>query len=112
MAMHTETLSPWPVVRQLRRMRAMYAAGVALWATSSAWTGWTSPGGRPMWTSLLLLAVFIGLLVMTSWWLRRLERADAAGQAVEDVPRGTGFSRRYGMARLPWAVRTGQAPGR
>lgn len=100
MAMHTEPLTPWPVVRQLRRMRAMYAAGVALWATSSAWTGWTSPGSRPMWTSLLLLSVFTGLLVVTSWLLQRLESADAAEQA-EEAPRGTGFSRSYGIARLP-----------
>lgn len=30
------------------------------------------PGSRPMWTSLLLLAVFTGLLLMASRWLRRL----------------------------------------
>ena len=76
MAMHTESLAPWPVARQLRRMRALYAAGVALWAASSAWTGGVSPGSRPMWTSLLLLAVFTGLLVTASWWLRRLESTE------------------------------------
>jgi high-affinity Fe2+/Pb2+ permease len=76
MATHTESLVPWPVARQLRRMRALYAAGVALWAASSAWTGWVSPGSRPMWTSLLLLAVFTGLLVTASWWLRRPELAE------------------------------------
>ncbi len=43
-------------------MRNFYAAGVALWAASSAWTTWDAPGSRPMWTSVLLLAVFAALL--------------------------------------------------
>jgi hypothetical protein len=34
---------------------------------------WDSPGSRPMWTSVLLLAVFTGLLAMASRWLRHLE---------------------------------------
>jgi FtsH-binding integral membrane protein len=87
MAMHTESLTPGPVARQLRRMRAMYAAGVALWAASTAWTGWASPASRPMWTSLLLLVVFTGLLALASWWLRRMESVDEGGRAAESVPR-------------------------
>ncbi|MET9906995.1 hypothetical protein ABZZ74_09210 [Streptomyces sp. NPDC006476] len=82
MAMHTESFTPWPVARQLRRMRTLYAAGVMLWAASSAWTGWVSPGSRPMWTSLLLLAVFAGLLATASWWLRRVESAEPASRGV------------------------------
>nr|WP_256340492.1 hypothetical protein [Streptomyces sp. 2231.1] len=35
--------------------------GVLVWAASTAWTGWQSPGSRPMWVSVLLLAVFTGL---------------------------------------------------
>ncbi|WP_449353500.1 hypothetical protein [Streptomyces shaanxiensis] len=54
-------------------MRNFYAAGVALWTASSAWTTWDSPGSRPMWTSLLLLAVFTALLAMAWRWLRNLE---------------------------------------
>ncbi|MHC3473158.1 hypothetical protein ACYF6T_31330 [Streptomyces sp. 7R007] len=68
-------------------MRALYAAGVALWAASSAWTGWTAPGDRTMWTCLLLLAVFTGLLALASWWLRRLEPVRAR-PAVHAAPRG------------------------
>ncbi|MEU6256123.1 hypothetical protein [Streptomyces sp. NPDC047043] len=97
MAMNTESLSPWPIARQLRRMRAMYAAGVALWAASSAWTGWADPGSRPMWTSLLLLVVFTGLVVMTSWSLRRLESADAMRRLPN--PRSGGAASRDTRAR-------------
>ncbi|MGW2615078.1 hypothetical protein [Streptomyces sp. NPDC001500] len=64
-------------VRQLRRTRAFYAAGVLLWAAAAAWTGWTHPASRQMWVSVLLLAVFAGLLVTASLWLQRLRPAVA-----------------------------------
>ncbi|MGC0335481.1 hypothetical protein [Streptomyces sp. SLBN-8D4] len=76
---HTDDLTAVRAKRQLRRIRAFYAAGVILWAASSAWTMWDSPGTRPMWTSLLLLAVFTGLLAMASRWLWRLEPSGSAG---------------------------------
>jgi hypothetical protein len=69
---HTDDTTAAAAARQLRRVRAFYAVGVVLWAASSAWTTVDSPGSRPMWTSLLLLAVFTGLLAMASRWLRRL----------------------------------------
>ncbi|MFF1308676.1 hypothetical protein [Streptomyces sp. NPDC058307] len=69
---HTDDPTAIRAARQLRRIRAFYAAGVVLWTASSAWTMWDSPGSRPMWTSLLLLAVFTGLLAMASRWLRHL----------------------------------------
>ncbi|MFI6441696.1 hypothetical protein [Streptomyces sp. NPDC050759] len=69
---HTDDITAAGAARQLRRIRAFYAAGVVLWTASSAWTMGDSPGSRPMWTSLLLLAVFTGLLLMASRWLRRL----------------------------------------
>ncbi|MCX5257229.1 hypothetical protein [Streptomyces canus] len=69
---HTDDTTAARAARQLRRIRAFYAAGVVLWAASSAWTMGDSPGSRPMWTSLLLLAVFTGLLAMACRWLRRL----------------------------------------
>ncbi|MCI3243490.1 hypothetical protein MQN93_27590 [Streptomyces sp. 7R016] len=81
MTLHTDHPTPLPAVRQLRRMRAFYAAGVTLWTASTAWTGWDSPGSRPMWTSLLLLAVFAGLLVMACRWLRNLENGGTDGRA-------------------------------
>ncbi|MEU0409017.1 hypothetical protein ABZ307_14565 [Streptomyces griseorubiginosus] len=70
---HTDDPTAARAARQLRRMRNFYAAGVALWTASSAWTTWDSPGSRPMWTSLLLLAVFTLLLAMAWRWLRNLE---------------------------------------
>ncbi|WP_432197163.1 hypothetical protein [Streptomyces sp. bgisy027] len=80
MAAQSESLGSWPVERQLRRMRALYAAGVLLWAASSIGTAWSSPGGRAMWTSVLLLAVFTGLLALSSMWLRRIGPAAAAAR--------------------------------
>ncbi|KAB1978826.1 hypothetical protein [Streptomyces triticiradicis] len=67
-------------LRQLRRVRAFYGAGVVLWAVSTAWTGWRSPGDRQMWVSALLLVIFTGLLLTASLWLQRL-RTVAAGPA-------------------------------
>lgn len=78
---HTDDLTAVRAARQLRRMRAFYAAGVALWTASTAWTVWDTPGTRPMWTSLLLLAVFTGLLAVTSRWLRSAETAAPARPA-------------------------------
>ncbi|MCQ9132314.1 MULTISPECIES: hypothetical protein [Streptomyces] len=68
-------------VRQLRRTRAFYAAGVVLWTAAAAWTGWTHPASRQMWVAVLLLAVFAGLLVTASLWLQRLQQAVAKRQA-------------------------------
>ncbi|MEU6546197.1 hypothetical protein [Streptomyces sp. NPDC046859] len=82
MAAQSESRESWSVARQLRRVRTLYAAGVLLWAASSIGTAWSSPGSRPMWTSVLLLVVFASLLGLSSWWLRRLGagRAAAGGQ--------------------------------
>ncbi|MFE9404930.1 hypothetical protein ACFYNY_24820 [Streptomyces sp. NPDC006530] len=72
MASKTELLMSLRAVRQLRRVRAFYALGFVLWATSTAWTTWQSPGSRQMWASALLLAIFTGLLSVASVWLQRL----------------------------------------
>jgi hypothetical protein len=56
---------------------------------------WDSPGSRPMWTSLLLLTVFTGLLAMASRWLRDLEPTGAARPAHHVV-----FSQRTGRHAL------------
>ncbi|MFD5801430.1 MULTISPECIES: hypothetical protein [unclassified Streptomyces] len=90
MATSTDSPAPLSVVRrlrQLRRTRASYAVGLALWAVSTAWTGWESPGSRQMWVSVLLLSVFAALLLMTSLWTRRLEKARPAGPAHHAAPR-------------------------
>ncbi|WP_328752660.1 hypothetical protein OHT57_44450 [Streptomyces sp. NBC_00285] len=89
MALHTHDhgLRTVRAARQLRRIRAFYAAGVVLWAATTAWTAWDSPGGRPMWTSVLLLVVFSSLLFMAGWWLRHLETADAPRPAHHVAPR-------------------------
>ncbi|PWI46218.1 hypothetical protein [Streptomyces sp. ICBB 8177] len=72
MAPMTERIQFLRAVRQLHRVRSFYAAGVLLWAASAAWTGWQAPGSRQMWVSVLLLAVFTGLLATASLSLRRL----------------------------------------
>ena len=72
MAPKTERIQFLRAVRQLHRVRSFYAAGVLLWAASAAWTGWHAPGSRQMWVSVLLLAVFTGLLVTAGVSLRRL----------------------------------------
>ncbi|MFF7177992.1 hypothetical protein [Streptomyces sp. NPDC008121] len=68
----SEHLMSLRAARQLRRIRTFYTAGALLWAAAAAWTGWTHPGSRQMWVSVLLLAVFAGLLGTASLWLRRL----------------------------------------
>ncbi|MFI6360979.1 hypothetical protein ACIBJF_52865 [Streptomyces sp. NPDC050743] len=73
MASMTERIMFLRAVRQLHRVRSLYAAGVLLWGASAAWTGWQAPGSRQMWISVLLLAVFTGLLVTAGVFLRGLE---------------------------------------
>ncbi|MEV6046905.1 MULTISPECIES: hypothetical protein [Streptomyces] len=73
MASKTELLMSLRSVRQLRRVRAFYALGLVLWAASTAWTTWQSPGSRQMWASALLLAISTGFLGMASLWLQRLQ---------------------------------------
>ncbi|MFD9569028.1 hypothetical protein ACFWBI_04195 [Streptomyces sp. NPDC059982] len=75
MAPKTAHLMSLRAVRQLRRVRTVYATGVLLWAAASAWTGTTHPWSRQMWACVLLLAVFTGLLGTASLWLRRLRAA-------------------------------------
>jgi hypothetical protein len=78
---HTDDPTAAGAARQLRRIRAFYAAGVVLWTATSAWTMGDAPGSRPMWTSFLLLAVFTGLLAMACRWLRHLEPTGQARPA-------------------------------
>ncbi len=73
-------------VRQLRRVRAFYAVGVLVWAASTAWTGWQTPGSRQMWVSALLLAIFTGLLLTSSIWLQRLQTTSSAEPARYAAP--------------------------
>lgn len=73
MAPKTERILFLRAVRQLHRVRSFYAAGVLLWAAVAAWTGWQAPGSRQMWSCVLLLIVFTGLLVTASVTLRRLK---------------------------------------
>ncbi|MFG2894775.1 hypothetical protein [Streptomyces sp. NPDC048248] len=87
MAPKTEHLMSLRAVRQLRRTRTFYTAGVLLWAASVAWTGWTHPGSRQMWVSLLLLAVFTGLLSTASLWLHHLQAASGRKPAHHAAPR-------------------------
>ncbi|MER7193869.1 hypothetical protein [Streptomyces flaveolus] len=72
MAPKTERIQFLRAVRQLRRIRSFYAAGILLWTGSTLWTGWQAPGSRQMWVSVLFLAVFTALLVTASLSLRRL----------------------------------------
>ncbi|MFG2576923.1 hypothetical protein [Streptomyces sp. NPDC048481] len=78
-------------VRQLRRIRAFYAAGVLLWTVAAVWTSRTHPASRQMWVSVLLVAVFAGLLATASLWLQRLRAA------VADRPAHRG-TRRHAVA--------------
>ncbi|MFJ8666811.1 hypothetical protein [Streptomyces sp. NPDC093600] len=87
MAPKTDNIMSLRAVRQLRRVRTFYAAGVLLWTAAAAWTGWTHPGSRQMWVSLLLLTVFTGLLGTASLWLRRLQAATGNRPAHHAAPR-------------------------
>lgn len=87
MAPKTEHLASPRAVRQLRRVRTFYTAGVLLWTAAAAWTGWVHPGSRQMWVSLFLLAGFTGLFGAASLWLRRLQAAPVHKPAHHAAPR-------------------------
>ncbi|MFH8776439.1 hypothetical protein [Streptomyces sp. NPDC017958] len=55
MAPKTERIQFLRAVRQLHRVRSFYTAGVLLWAASTAWTDWQTPGSRQMRVSALLV---------------------------------------------------------
>ncbi|GAA5707585.1 hypothetical protein AQJ43_37930 [Streptomyces avermitilis] len=93
MAPKTDHLMSLRAERQLRQVRAFYAVGVLLWAAAAAWTGWAYPASRQMWVSVLLLAVFTGLLFTASLWLRRLQAATANRPAHHAAPRQAFASR-------------------
>ncbi|MEU1457259.1 hypothetical protein [Streptomyces avermitilis] len=93
MATKTDRIMSLRAVRQLRQVRAFYAVGALLWAASTAWTGWQFPGSRQMWVSVLLLAIFTGLLLTASLWLQRLKTAAPAGPAHHAASRRTTASR-------------------
>lgn len=86
--MRTDRSKPVKAVRQLRRIRSFYAGGFLLWAGSAAWTASQSPGGRQMWASLLLLALFAGLLLTACVLLRRIEAAVRARRLHRADPHG------------------------
>ncbi|KMO93504.1 hypothetical protein ACS04_35085 [Streptomyces roseus] len=73
MAPKNDHLMSLRAVRELRRVRSFYTAGVLLWASAALWSGCARPGSRQMWACALLLAVFTGLLATTSLWLSRLQ---------------------------------------
>ncbi|MFH9405214.1 hypothetical protein ACH4JS_36455 [Streptomyces sp. NPDC017638] len=81
MASTTDRILSLRAVRQLRRVRTFYAVAALVWAASTAWTGWQTPGSRQMWVSALLLAIFTGLLLTSSIWLQRLQPAGSAEPA-------------------------------
>lgn len=97
MASMTERIMFLRAVRQLHRVRSLYAAGVLVWAASAAWTGWQAPGSRQMWISVLLLAVFTGLLVTAGLFLRGLEAPQRAGPRITPHP----ASRHAPVTRTP-----------
>ncbi|MEV7437063.1 hypothetical protein ACIQKE_18260 [Streptomyces griseoviridis] len=90
MAPMSDHLTPLRAVRQLRRVRAFYAVGIAVWAASTAWSAWQAPGSRQMWVSALLLVVFTGLLLTAALWTRSLERARPARPTHHAAPRPRG----------------------
>lgn len=104
-----ESLRPAPLapraVRQLRRIRTVYAAGIVLWAAGAAWEGGQHPGSRRMWVSLLLLAVFGGLLSLTvaSLWRHQTAlRLRAAARRIRPGARTSQVAaRRSGAGRTP-----------
>ncbi len=87
MAPKMEYLMSLRAVRQLRRTRLFYSGGVLLWAATALWVGWTHPGSRQMWVSLVFLVVFTGLLAATSVWLHRLQAASGHKPAHHAAPR-------------------------
>ncbi|MFJ5135952.1 hypothetical protein [Streptomyces sp. NPDC088707] len=102
MSTKTERLMSLRAARQLRRVRDFYSAGVLLWAAAAGWTGWTHPGSRQMWVSLLLLGVFAGLLATASVWLRRIQTAPGHKPAHHAAPgRARTLRTSFGHARTP-----------
>ncbi|GGY51076.1 hypothetical protein [Streptomyces djakartensis] len=87
MASKTDRITSLRAVRQLRRVRTFYAVGTLVWAASTAWTSWQTPGSRQMWVSALLLAIFTGLLLASSIWLQRLQITGSAEPARHAAPR-------------------------
>ncbi|CAL2067518.1 conserved hypothetical protein [Streptomyces murinus] len=93
MAPKSERIEFLRAVRQLRRVRSFYAAGVLLWAGSTVWSGRQAPGSREMWVSVLLLAVFTALLVTAGLSLRRLAVPATGRPAHHAAPHRTTGSR-------------------
>ncbi|MFI0813919.1 hypothetical protein [Streptomyces echinatus] len=87
MASTTDRIMSLRAVRQLRRVRAFYAVGALMWAASTVWTGWQSPGSRQIWVFVLLLAIFTGLLLTASLWLQRLQSTGSSVPAHHAAPR-------------------------
>ncbi|MDC2947951.1 hypothetical protein [Streptomyces heilongjiangensis] len=100
MAAESDHPMPQRGVRQLRRIRAFYAVAASGWAVLAAWEGWVHPGSRPMWLSVLFLAVFTGLLTMTTRWLQGQDQDRAGVREVRTTPP----ARHAGGA--PWFVTT------
>lgn len=98
MAPKTERIQFLRAERQLRRIRSFYAAAMALWAGSAAWTGWQAPGSRQMWVSVLLLAVFTVLLATASLSLRRLAVPATGRPAHYAAPHKAPATRRHAPA--------------
>ncbi|MEH0541811.1 hypothetical protein QA802_01560 [Streptomyces sp. B21-105] len=82
-------------VRQLRRIRPVYAGGAVLWAVSAGWTGREDPGSRQMWVSVFFLVVFAGLLSLTSLWLGRQRPSRTSERAHHAAPRKATAVRRH-----------------
>ncbi|MFG3363188.1 hypothetical protein [Streptomyces griseofuscus] len=95
MAAKSERVEFLRAVRQLHRIRSFYAAGVLLWAASTAWAGWQAPGSREMWVSVVLLAVFTALLVTAGLSLRRLAVPATGRPAHHAAPHRAASSRAH-----------------
>ncbi|MER7761846.1 hypothetical protein [Streptomyces sp. NPDC097619] len=96
MAPKSEHLMSLRAVRQLRRVRALYMAGVLLWMAAAAWSARVDPGSRQTWVCLLLLAVFSGLLTTASLLLSRLRAARSTAPAHHAAPRRAATPRHAG----------------
>lgn len=103
-----ESLRPAPLapraVRQLRRIRTVYAAGIVLWAAGAAWEGGQHPGSRRMWVSLMLVALFGGLLSLTvaSLWRHQTAlRLRAAARRIRPGARSAQAAARTAAGRTP-----------
>ncbi|KOG42396.1 hypothetical protein [Streptomyces resistomycificus] len=93
MAPETDHAESVRALRQLRRIRCFYAGGALLWAVSAALVGRDDPGSRQMWVSVVFLAVFTGLLSVTSLWLWRRQAAHAGGTVHHAATRKTAWRR-------------------